>query len=85
MGFLAGVAGRFEKNYKRTLQAGRSNDHEIVPSFFDVSFTELMAATGTGLKVYRVFVSAKSTTKHGSYGFWDLEIPLPHTSLCWKL
>lgn len=51
MGFLAGVAGRFEKNYKRTLQAGRSNDHEIVPFISDVIFTELMAATGTGLKV----------------------------------
>lgn len=56
MGFLAGVAGRFEKNYKRALQAERSNDHEIVPSFFDVIFTELMTATGTGLKVYKLFV-----------------------------
>ena len=50
---------------------GEPNDHEIIPSFSDGIFTGLVAAIGKGLEVtvYRVFISAKSTTKHSSLGF----------------
>lgn len=62
---------------------GEPNDHEIIPSFSDVIFTELVAAIGKGLEVtvYRIFISAKSTTKQVPLGF-EIWKSLFHTQPC---